>query len=201
MNSARIRSVSPAMDQETSLRSLIALLQLAYSGERAAAFAYRGHRSSVGDPDERARIREIEEEELHHRRVVGEMLAALGAAPRRWLEIRATMIGRTLGMLCHVSGWFVPMYGAGKLERRNIVEYETAARHARDCGHDEYVDCLLTMAEVEWEHEQYFRRKVLSHRLSRRIRVWPAPPPKSAIRRAFAEARPSAPRILEAAPA
>jgi hypothetical protein len=29
---------------------LVALLRLAYSGERAAAYAYRGHAASVRDP-------------------------------------------------------------------------------------------------------------------------------------------------------
>jgi rubrerythrin len=189
------------MGQETSLRSLIALLQLAYSGERAAAFAYQGHAASVKEAEERAHIRKIEDEELRHRALVGGMLRDLGSGPRRWLEIRATMIGKTLSALCHVSGWFAPMYGAGKLERRNIVEYETAARHARDCGHDEIVECLLEMAEIEWEHEHYFRQKVLSHRWSRRVRVWPAPPPKEAIRRTFAEEETRGSRALEAAPA
>jgi rubrerythrin len=188
------------MDQ-TAARRLIALLQLAYSGERAAAFAYRGHRKSVKDPGEKAHILKIEDEELHHRELVGGMLRDLGSGPRRWLEVKATMIGRTLGNLCHVSGWFAPMYGAGKLERRNIVEYETAARHARDCGRDELVDCLLEMAEVEWEHERYFREKTLSHPLSRWVRLWPAPPPKEAIRRSFAESGAALPRILETAPA
>jgi rubrerythrin len=189
------------MDQETSLRSLIALLQLAYSGERAAAFAYQGHGASVKEAEERTHIRKIEEEELHHRAVVGGMLRGLGSGPSQWLEVKATIIGKTLSFLCHVSGWFAPMYGAGKLERRNIVEYETAARHARDCGHDELVECLLEMAEVEWEHEHYFRVKVLSHRLSRVVRTWPAPPPKDAIRRTFAGEGTSESRALEAAPA
>ena len=40
-----------------SRESLIAVLQLAYSGERAAGYAYRGHWHSVSDADERARIR------------------------------------------------------------------------------------------------------------------------------------------------
>ena len=55
---------------------------------------------------------------------------------------------RTLGVLCHVSGW--------------LREYEAAARHAWNCGRREWVDCLLTMAEVEWEHDAYFRGRVLS---------------------------------------
>jgi rubrerythrin len=166
---------------------LIEILQLAYSGELAAAYAYRGHSKSVRDLAERAHIRQIEDEEWHHRRLVGGLLTTLGAAPDPRRETRAAVIGRILGFLCHVSGWFAPMYGAGRLESRNIREYEVAAGHARDCGRTDMIDCLLTMAEVEWEHEAYFRSKVLGHRWSRRIVVWPAPPPKEAIRAAFVE--------------
>ena len=143
-------------DSSADERALIALLRLAYSGELAAGFAYRGHWKSVRDPDERQRIRTIEEQEWHHRRQVGAMLAALGSAPRRFAEARAWLIGRTLGLLCHLSGWLAPMAGAGKLESRNVREYEAAARLARACGRHEWIDCLLTMAEVEWDHEAYF---------------------------------------------
>jgi hypothetical protein len=99
------------------------------------------------------------------------MLESLGARPLRRREIKAACIGRTLGSLCHVSGWFAPMYGAGRLERRNIREYEDAARFARDCGRGDFVDCLLRIAEVEWEHEAYFRARVLSHPRGRRMRI------------------------------
>jgi hypothetical protein len=164
---------------------LVAILRLAYSGELAAALAYRGHRKSVSDAEDRRRIRQIEEEEWHHRGLVGAMLLALGESPGKLREVRAWLIGRTLGLLCHVSGWLAPMYGAGKLESRNVREYEAAARHALACGRDEWVDCLLTMAEVEWEHEAFFRSRVLSHRVGRRLPIWPAPPPKEAIRESF----------------
>lgn len=168
--------------QSTPRDKLISILQLAYSGELAAAYAYRGHWQSLRDAEDRARVKTIEEEEWHHRRLVGEMLKDLGAGPLRKRELRATIVGRTLGLLCHVSGWFMPMYGAGKLESRNIVEYETAARHAHECGRDDLIDCLLTMAEVEWEHERYFRSCVLRHRWSKRFTIWPEPPPKETIR-------------------
>ena len=79
------------------------------------------------------------------------------------------------------------MYGAGRLESRNIREYEVAAGFARDCGRTEMIDCLLGMAEVEWEHEAYFRSKVLSHAWSRRMAVWTQPPAKETIRAAFSE--------------
>src|SRR5687767_5583823 len=92
------------MAADTSSSDLVALLQLAYSGELAAAHAYNGHWRSVSDAGERARIAEIEQEELHHRKLVGGMLSGLGAAPSRSRRIRATVIGRTVGFLCHVSG-------------------------------------------------------------------------------------------------
>jgi rubrerythrin len=177
-------------------RKLINILQLAYSGELAAAYAYRGHWHSVSDADERARIEQIENEEWHHRRLVGEMLEELGAQPDQHREKRALMIGRTLGFLCHLTGWLAPMYGAGRLESRNIREYETAARYARDCGRDEFTDCLLTMAEVEWEHENYFRSRVLVHFLGKRIPIWPEPPAKQSIRDSFT---PELPENLELA--
>jgi rubrerythrin len=170
---------------ELNRKRLINILQLAYSGERAAGYAYRGHWQSVSDPDERARIKTIEDEEWHHRELVCEMLASLNAGPSKWREIRATIIGRSIGVICHLSFWFVPMYGAGKLESGNIVEYETAARYARDCGQSDLIDCLLTMAEVEWEHERYFRELVHQSRWLKLFRIWPEPPAKELIRTSF----------------
>ena len=174
---------------DDSRQKLISLLQLAYSGELAAAYAYRGHWQSVSDKNEIEAIRNIEEDEWRHRKLVGEMLTSLGAGPNQRRELRARIIGRTLGLMCHVSGWLAPMYGAGRLESRNVREYETAARHARDCGRTEFIDCLIEMAEVEWEHELYFRSRVLSHRLGRRLSLWPQPAPKETIRLAFKSER------------
>jgi rubrerythrin len=173
-------------DVQESRERLVAILQLAYSGELAAGLAYRGHWRSLKDEQERDRVRAIEDEEWHHRHLVGEMLTRLRARPLRSRELRAHAIGRTLGVLCHLSGWFAPMYGAGRLESRNIREYEAAARYARDAGHAEFVACLLGMAEVEWEHEHYFRARVESHRWSRHVPLWPAPARKESIRSAFA---------------
>ena len=124
------------------------------------------------------------------------MLDSLGAQPSRQREIRALTIGRALGFLCHVMGWLAPMYGAGRLESRNIREYETAARYARDCGREDFIDCLLTMAEVEWEHEYYFRSRVLLHSLGRRLKLWPSPPAKDTIRESFARETHESPELL-----
>lgn len=162
--------------------ALVAVLKLAYSGELAAAHAYNGHWKSVRDPEERGRLKAIEAEELQHRAWVGEMLERLGEAPDPRRERKMAAIGKTIGFLCHVSGWLIPMYGAGRLESRNIKEYEDAADHAAACGHGDLVPRLLHMAEVEWDHEAYFRSKVLSHFLGRRLPLWPLPPPRENIR-------------------
>ena len=47
------------------------------------------------------------------------------------------------------------------------------------------MDCLLAMAEIEWDHEQYFRSRVQAHRLAPWLPLWPAPPPRSEIRDSF----------------
>jgi demethoxyubiquinone hydroxylase (CLK1/Coq7/Cat5 family) len=146
-------------------QNLIRILQNAYSGEVAAAYAYRGHWRSLKNSLEKERIREIEAEEWDHRRRVGEWLVELGAGPRKTREKIFLAIGRTLGLSCHVSGWFMPMYFAGRLESQNSVEYEDAAAFARQLEMDECVADLLDMSRVELEHEIFFRETVTGHRL------------------------------------
>jgi len=145
--------------------NLIRILQNAYSGEAAAAYAYRGHWKSLQDSPEKIRIKEIEEEEWDHRRRVGEWLTYLGAKPSAARERIFWTIGRTLGLTCYLSGWFMPMYFAGRLESKNSVEYEEAAAFAKELGMDECVEDLLDMAHVEVEHEVFFRETVTGHRL------------------------------------
>ena len=161
---------------------LIRVLRSACSGELAAIHAYHGHAASVSAAAERERILVIKEEERHHRELVLGLLASLDAKPSRRREIVFWCIGRTISFLCRIGGWFIPMYGAGRLERSNIVEYEDAARHAEALGRTDMIDCLLTMAEVEWEHEKYFRERILGHWMLRVLPLWDAPPPKESIR-------------------
>lgn len=112
------------------------MLQNAYSGEKAAAYAYRGHALSVTDLAEQQEIRKIEQDELNHRKCIGEMLISLNAQPRIAREILMTIVGLTIYALCRIGGWlnigqigwFVSMYGAGMLEKGNIIEYEIGAR-------------------------------------------------------------------------
>lgn len=167
---------------------LVRLLRSACSGELAAIHAYRGHANSVRSAEERERIRIIEDEERHHRELVRGLLDALQAKPSARSEAIFWLIGKSIAFFCHIGGWFIPMYGAGKLERSNIVEYEDAAHFARQAGHPEMLECLLTMAEVEWEHERYFRERIAGHWMLRIVPLWDAPSPKETIRAPFADA-------------
>lgn len=145
--------------------NLVRILQNAYSGEIAAAFAYRGHWKSLKESREKEQIKKIEAEEWDHRRRVGEWLEKLGAKPRAAREKVFWTIGRVLGVTCHVSGWFMPMYFAGRLESQNSVEYEDAAKFAKQLQMNECVEDLLDMARVEVEHEVFFRELLTGHRL------------------------------------
>jgi len=172
-----------------SKAKLIRLLQNAHAGERAAAIAYLGHSLSVRG-DEAKEIKKIEIEEWDHREKLREILIELGARPRPLREGLMLMVGITIYSLCRLGGWlnffnfgwYFSMYGAGKLERGNIVEYEIAARHAVGAGCPQYVDCLLVMAEIEWDHELYFRTQCCRSKWSRWIPIWDSPPARSAIR-------------------
>jgi hypothetical protein len=156
-------------------KNLIRILQNAYSGEIAAAYAYRGHWRSLKAGTQKNRIEHIEAEEWDHRRRVGEWLEKLDAAPRPMRERVFWMIGKFLGHSCFISGWFFPMYFAGRLESGNSVEYEDAAVFAEKLKMDDCVADLLDMARVEVEHEVFFRETVAGHWLlpmMRRVFGW-----------------------------
>jgi len=153
------------METDRHRRELIRILQGAYSGELAAGFAYRGHWKSVSNASQRAAIQRIEHEEWIHRQRVGEILTSLGARPRKFREVKMWIIGRIIGFSCHLIGWFLPMYFAGRLESGNVVEYEDAAAHAAAMGLNEYEADLLVMSRVEKEHEIFFLSVIIGHRM------------------------------------
>ncbi len=171
---------------KNSKQDLIRLLQNAYSGEKAAAYAYRGHAKSVSIAIEREEISKIEHDEWEHRECLRTMLTSLEAKPRFMREVSMTAVGTLIYCLCRLGGllnflnfgWYMSMYGAGKLERSNIGEYEVAALIARACGQAQFVEELIHMAEVEWDHEMYFRSKALTSRWAKVIPVWSLPPPR-----------------------
>jgi demethoxyubiquinone hydroxylase (CLK1/Coq7/Cat5 family) len=146
--------------------NLIRILQNAHAGELAAAYAYRGHWKSLksGTP-EREQIKKIEAEEWAHRANVRRWLEKLEAKPNELREKIFWTIGRTLGLTCHVSGWFFPMYFAGRLESQNVQEYIDAAEYSKKLGMNECFTEMMEMSHVEGEHEAFFRQTVSNHRL------------------------------------
>jgi hypothetical protein len=153
------------MDKSPDHHRLVHILQAAYSGELAAAYAYRGHWKSLSDPVEREKIRQIENEEWVHREKVGLMLAGLGSSPVKAKEARMWVIGRAIGLACYFTGWFLPMYFAGRLESGNVEEYMSAAFYAREYGLADFESDLRLMARVEKEHEMFFLKVIAGHRL------------------------------------
>jgi demethoxyubiquinone hydroxylase (CLK1/Coq7/Cat5 family) len=151
------------MKNDSDQKKLISILQNAYSGEQAAAYAYRGHWRSLKNHDEILNIQKIEKEEWEHRRRVGLMLMDLGSEPDKIKELYLTLIGKTIAFLCHIIGWFLAMYFAGKIESSNVREYEDAAFYAGKINRELIKDDLLVMAEVEKEHELFFKNIIARH--------------------------------------
>lgn len=164
-------------------QNLIYLLQNAHAGERAAANAYYGHATSIYiTSEERTELFAIYKEELHHRERLKLMLSELGAKPRFLRELGMWLIGASIGFLCWFGGWFIPMYGAGRLESANVEEYEVAAQLAMLSGLKHLVDELIEFAEVEWDHENYFFTKAQAHWLKRFFPDWQRPGERHHIR-------------------
>ncbi len=156
-------------------KNLIRILQNAHAGELAAAYAYRGHWKSLKESPEKTKIEIIEKEEWIHRENVRKWLNELGAEPRKLREAVFWTIGRSLGVLCFVSGWFLPMYFAGRLESQNILEYEEAAKYAKELGLEDCENEMMEMSRVEAEHEEFFSNIVAGHRflpVSKKIFRW-----------------------------
>lgn len=145
--------------------NLIRILQNAHAGELAAAYAYRGHWKSLRASKEKERIKEIEAEEWTHRETVAKWLEILEAKPRPIREAIFWIIGRSLGLSCFASGWFFPMYFAGRLESGNVQEYVDAAEYAKELQMPDCFEEMMEMSRVEGEHEIFFRQTIAAHRL------------------------------------
>lgn len=150
---------------DSGKRELVRILQAAYSGELAAAYAYRGHWKSLANLSEKEMVYMIEDDEWAHRRQIRQMLDSLGSRPQAAREILMWLTGRMIGLTCYVTGRFLPMYFAGRLESGNVKEYEAAALRARLVGLKSFEDELRQMAIAERRHELFFMSAVQGHRL------------------------------------
>lgn len=144
---------------------LVRLLQLAYSAEKAAAFAYIGHAGSVRNPDEKVAIQRIEMDEWQHRETVLSIMKQYEIQPSCYYELKYHIIGRIISASCYVIGWFMPYYFAGRLESGNVCEYFIMMRYFNEIGITAHDNVLYEMGMKEKEHEVYFQKSLEHNRL------------------------------------
>lgn len=144
---------------------LVDLLQMAYSAEKAAAFAYQGHAGSVKNKDEKAAIHQIEIDEWNHRREVLEIMRMYEVPVSRFYEFRFHVVGKAISTACYVIGWFMPFYFAGRLESGNVCEYFRMMHFFHELGIKDHDKILYEMGIKEKEHEVYFYEKIKDSKL------------------------------------
>ena len=148
-----------------SHKKLVSLLQMAYSAEKAAAFAYMGHAGSVSEVEEKEAIHQIEIDEWNHRAEVLKIMQQYDIPISTYFELRFHLIGRLISYSCYVIGWFMPYYFAGRLESGNVCEYFRLMHYFRELGIHEHNDVLYEMGMKEKEHEIYFLEKIQHKKL------------------------------------
>lgn len=150
---------------ELKHEALIDLMQKAYSAEKAAAFAYMGHASSLSNAVDKKNIAQIEIDEWNHRREVLEIMNKYNVPISKYYEIRFHIIGKLIAFSCHVIGWFMPFYFAGRLESGNVCEYFRMKQYFNSLGIREHDRVLYEMGMKEKEHEVYFLNVVKDSKL------------------------------------
>lgn len=143
----------------------VKLLQMAYSAERAAAFAYIGHANSVKNKNEKKAIKQIEDDEWHHRREVLKIMQEYNIPVSKWFEFRFYVIGKLISFSCYVIGWFMPFYFAGRLESGNVCEYFRLKIFFNQLGITKHDQILYDMGIKEKEHEVYFYEQIKNSKL------------------------------------
>ncbi len=141
-------------------KALIDLLQMAYSAEKAAAFAYQGHAGSVKDAAEKIAIHQIELDEWNHRIEVLAIMEEYNIPISKYYEFRFHVIGKIISMSCYVIGWFMPFFFAGRLESGNVCEYFRMMQYFHELGILKHNQVLYEMGMKEKEHEVYFLGKI-----------------------------------------
>ena len=73
--------------------ALTDLLQMAYSAEKAAAFAYIGHAGSLKNEEVKKAVSQIETDEWNHRREVLAIMNEYNIPVSKWYEFKFHIIG------------------------------------------------------------------------------------------------------------
>lgn len=140
------------------------LLQLAYSAERAASFAYQGHAGSIRNNEAvSTKIHEIEMDEWFHRAEVLKIMEEYQIPVDKWYEVKYYVIGKIISWSCYILGWFIPHYFAGRLESGNVIEYFHMKDYFNQIGITKHDHILVEMGIKEKEHEVYFLEQIRQH--------------------------------------
>lgn len=142
---------------------LVKSLQKAYSAEKAAAFAYIGHASSLKNKTEIEKVKQIEEDEWIHRKEVLQIMQEYNISISSYYELKFFIIGKIIAFSCHIIGWFMPYFFAGKLESGNVCEYFIMKQYFNSLGITKHDEILYEMGMKEKEHEVYFLEVIESH--------------------------------------
>ena len=126
----------------------------------AAAFAYIGHANSLKDAETKAAVNQIENDEWHHRANVLGIMLKYDIPVSQYYEVRFWIIGKIISMSCHVIGWFMPYFFAGRLESGNVCEYFVMLRYFESFGIHDHDEMLYEMGIKEKEHEVYFLEQI-----------------------------------------
>jgi rubrerythrin len=144
---------------------LVDLIQMAYSAEKAAAFAYIGHAASVRNKEEKVAIKQIEIDEWNHRAEVMLLMKEYDIPVSKWYEFKFHVIGKLISGSCFVIGWFMPFYFAGRLESGNVCEYFRMKHYFNSLGIKKHDVVLYEMGMKEKEHEVYFLEQIKDSKL------------------------------------
>src|SRR4051812_28100518 len=83
----------------------------------------------------------------------------------RFYELKFYFIGKIISISCHVIGWFMPFYFAGKLESGNVCEYFHMKQYFNTLGIFDHDGVLYAMGIKEKEHEVYFLGQIKTNKL------------------------------------
>jgi hypothetical protein len=104
-------------------------------------------------------------DEWNHRREVLFLMKQYHVSVSKWYELRFYFIGKMISASCHVIGWFMPFFFAGKLESGNVCEYFRMKQYFNSLGIHDHDELLYEMGIKEKEHEVYFLSQISDSRL------------------------------------
>ena len=106
---------------------LVKSLQKAHSAERAASLAYIGHAASLRDPEEKAAIQQIEQDEWEHRRAVLEIMRKYSIPVSKYED------AKWLPLFERIFNWGTD-YSANDVDLEDLLPVEEGSRYCSSHG-------------------------------------------------------------------